>query len=69
MHARVSMPGLAGAGAKRGTHLVDGNLGGYRHRLGSWQLGVQHAVEVVSRRPVHERAKRACSIRASICPP
>lgn len=45
------------------THLVDGHLAGDRHRLGSRKLSVQHTVEVVSRRPVHERTKRACRAR------
>ena len=55
-----SVPSL-GTLASRKTHLVDGHLARDRHWLGSRQLSVQHAVEVVPRRPVHQGTEGACS--------
>lgn len=57
-----TLPPVASLVSQTQTHLVNGHLGGDRHRLGSWQLSVQHTVEVVSRRPVHERTERACRV-------
>lgn len=45
---------------EKAPHLVDGHLRGDRHRLGSGELGVKHPVEVVPRRPVHQRTESAC---------